>query len=140
MGNNAVEVRDLSKVYPHIRAVDDVSFDIKEGEVFGFLGPNGAGKTTTIRMLLTLIPPTSGSINILGIDAIAHPEKARQLGGYVPQDVSVDDELTGYENMLIYSKLYDVPGKIRKGLIKDALEYMDLSARADDMVSKYSGG
>ena len=140
MDNNAVEVKDLMKTYPRVKAVDGISFDIKEGEVFGLLGPNGAGKTTTIRMMLTLIKPNAGSIRVFGIDALADPAKVRHLAGYVPQDVSVDGELTGWENMLMYAKLYDVPRQNRTKLIKDALEYMGLADRINDMVNKYSGG
>ena len=140
MINNAIDVKNLVKIYPRVNAVNDVSFTIEEGEVFGLLGPNGAGKTTTIRMLLTLVRPTAGSIRIFGVDAMADPAKVRQLAGYVPQDVSVDGELTGYENMLMYAKLYDVPRQTRKKLIKEAMEYMGLSDRMNDMVSKYSGG
>jgi ABC-2 type transport system ATP-binding protein len=140
MGNNAIEVRDIVKTYPRVKAVNGVSFDIKEGEVFGLLGPNGAGKTTTIRILLTLIKPNEGSIHLFGIDALANPAKARQLAGYVPQDVSVDGELTGFENMLMYAKLYDVPRQTRGKLIDEAMEYMGLSDRRNDMVAKYSGG
>ncbi len=140
MADNAVEIHNLVKTYPRVKAVDDVSFNIEKGEVFGLLGPNGAGKTTTIRMLLTLVQPTSGSIRILGINALSDPGKARHMFGYVPQDVSVDGELTGWENMLMYAKLYDVPRQNREKLIKEALEYLGLSDRANDMVSKYSGG
>ena len=140
MSANAVEVKDLVKTYPKILAVNNISFNIKKGEVFGLLGPNGAGKTTTIRMLLTLIPQTSGSIHIFGYDTISNPGPIRQLAGYVPQDISVDGELTGYENMLMYAKLYDVPRSTRKILIKEALEYMDLNDRAKDLVKTYSGG
>ena len=140
MENNAVEVKNLVKTYPGIKAVDDISFNIKEGEVFGLLGPNGAGKTTTIRMLLTLVKPTSGSIRVFGLDTMTDPGNVRQLAGYVPQDVSVDGELTGYENMLMYAKLYDVPRNTRQKLIEEAMQYMELSDRADDMVNKYSGG
>jgi len=135
-----VEVRDLVKDYPRVRAVAGVSFDIEEGEIFGLLGPNGAGKTTTIRMLLTLVQPTSGSIQIFGIDAVADPGRVRNLAGYVPQDVSVDGELTGWENMLMYAQLYDVPSQGRKTLIDEAMGYMGLSDRMNDMVNKYSGG
>jgi ABC-2 type transport system ATP-binding protein len=140
MANNAVEVNNLVKTYPRVKAVDDISFNIREGEVFGLLGPNGAGKTTTIRMLLTLVKPTSGTIHIFGINTMTDPGKVRQLAGYVPQDVSVDGELTGYENMLMYAKLYDVPRSTRQNLIAEAMNYMELSDRADDMVNKYSGG
>ena len=101
----AVVVENLVKVYPAVTAVDGISFTIPEREIFGLLGPNGAGKTTTIRILLTLIKPTSGKVSVLGVDALSYPEKVRQLAGYVPQDVSVDGEITGYENILIYAKL-----------------------------------
>jgi ABC-2 type transport system ATP-binding protein len=138
--DRAVVVEGLTKIYPRVKAVDEVSFTVDEGEIFGLLGPNGAGKTTIIRMLLTLIKPTSGRMSVFGIDGLTHPEKVRQMAGYVPQDVSVDGELTGYENILMYSKLYGVPGKERGRRIKDVLGYLDLQDRADDMVSTYSGG
>jgi len=138
--DRAVVVEGLTKIYPRVKAVDEVSFTVDEGEIFGLLGPNGAGKTTTVRMLLTLIKPTSGRMSVFGIDGLTHPEKVRQMAGYVPQDVSVDGELTGYENILMYSKLYGVPGKERGRRIKDVLGYLDLQDRADDMVSTYSGG
>jgi ABC-2 type transport system ATP-binding protein len=138
--DRAVVVEGLTKIYPRVKAVDEVSFTVDGGEIFGLLGPNGAGKTTTVRMLLTLIKPTSGRMSVFGIDGLTHPEKVRQMAGYVPQDVSVDGELTGYENILMYSKLYGVPGKERGRRIKDVLGYLDLQDRADDMVSTYSGG
>ena len=118
MSDSRIIVRDLTKVYPRVTAVDNVSFTVEPGEIFGLLGPNGAGKTTTIRVLLTLIKPTAGQINILGVDALAHPDRVREFAGYVPQDVSVDGELTGYENILMYSKLYGLPrrGRLRLGI------------------------
>ena len=140
MADHAVIVKDLVKIYPRVKAVDRVSFTIDKGEIFGLLGPNGAGKTTTIRILLTLIKPTSGGINILGIDALAYPYRVRQMAGYIPQEVSVDGDLTGYENILMYSKLYGVSRGERKKRIQEVLEYLDLEDRADDMVSRYSGG
>ncbi|MDO8567715.1 MAG: ATP-binding cassette domain-containing protein [Dehalococcoidales bacterium] len=140
MVGNAVAVENLVKVYPRVKAVDDISFNVPETEIFGLLGPNGAGKSTIIRTLLTLIKPTSGRISIFGVNALTHPEKAREMAGYVPQDISVDGELTGYENILMYSKLYGVPGKEREKRIKEVLEYLELEDRANDMVSTYSGG
>jgi len=138
--HDAVVVQDLIKEYPKVRAVDKVSFTVDSGEIFGLLGPNGAGKTTTIRMLLTLIKPTQGKASLFGIDVSKYATKAREMAGYVPQDVSVDGELTGYENILMYAKLYGVPGRERGKRIKDVLEYLDLQERANDMVSTYSGG
>ncbi len=137
----AIEVEHLSKVYPGgIKAVDDISFEVDEGEVWGFLGPNGAGKTTTIRMITTLGVPTSGSIKIFGTDVSRDPSAVRSMLGYVPQSVSVDGDLTAYENLLIFSKLFDVKKADRGQRIKEALEYMDLSERADDLVKHFSGG
>ncbi|MGD0794545.1 MAG: ATP-binding cassette domain-containing protein [Dehalococcoidales bacterium] len=137
---NSIVVEGLTKIYPRVKAVDNVSFTIDQGEIFGFLGPNGAGKTTTIKILLTLLRPTAGKISIFGIDALAHSEKIRQIAGYVPQDVSVDGDLTGYENMLIYAKLYRVPRGQREQRIRETLEYLGINDRAGEMVNTYSGG
>lgn len=114
MSDSQIVVQNLTKIYPGVKAVDSISFAVEPGEIFGLLGPNGAGKTTTIRLLLTLIKPTDGQINIMGINARTHPERIKQFCGYVPQDVSIDGELTGYENMLMYSKLYDLPRRGRR--------------------------
>jgi ABC-2 type transport system ATP-binding protein len=138
--NNTIQVENLVKEYPVIRAVNNISFSIQRGEIFGFLGPNGAGKTTTIRVLLTLISPTSGHIHIFSIDALSNPQGVRQISGYVPQDVSVDGDLTGYENVLMYSKLYNLPAKIRRERIDTVLDYLEIKDRADELVNHYSGG
>jgi len=140
LAETEIVVRDLRKDYPRVRAVDNISFDVERKEIFGLLGPNGAGKTTTIRLLLTLIRPTAGRMSVMGIDALAHPQKIRQLSGYVPQDVSVDGELTGFENNLMYSKLYGLPRRGRRGAIDDILGLLDLRDRAGEMVKTYSGG
>jgi ABC-2 type transport system ATP-binding protein len=140
MAETAVVVENLVKTYSKVKAVDGISFAIPEREIFGLLGPNGAGKTTTIRILLTLIRPTAGSIRVFGLDALTYPDKVRQMAGYVPQDVSVDGEITAYENILIYSKLYGMPGNQRKQRIKEVLEYLGLQDRANSMVNTYSGG
>jgi len=135
-----IEVKNLIKRFGRFTAVDDVSFQVGKGEIFGLLGPNGAGKTTTIRCLLTLIKPTSGKARISGIDVLRNPQQVRQLCGYVPQDVSVDGDLTGYENLLLYAKLYYVPSAVRKKRIQEALEFMQLTDRANSLVKTYSGG
>lgn len=135
-----IEVKNLAKKFGQFMAVDGVSFQVDKGEIFGLLGPNGAGKTTTIRCILTLIKPTSGELKVSGIDVWKHPGRVRQLCGYVPQDVSVDGDLTGYENLLLYAKLYYVPGSERKRLIREALEFMQLADWANSMVKSYSGG
>ncbi len=137
----AIEANKLTKSFGKgFLAVKGISFSVEEGEVFGMLGPNGAGKTTTIRMIITLTKPTSGTISLLGVDAVKHPGQIRQMIGYVPQAVSVDGDLTAYENLLIYSKLFHVERSLRKKRIDEALEYMDLSDRTNDLVKRYSGG
>jgi len=139
--STAVEVSDLTKVYPHgPKAVDSVTFEVKEGEIFGLLGPNGAGKTTTIKMITTLTQPTSGSIRVFGVDAARWPQKVRQMLGFVPQAISVDGDLTGYENLLIFAKLFFVDREERNSRIRTALELFGLEDRADDLVKHYSGG
>jgi ABC-2 type transport system ATP-binding protein len=137
----AIEVKSLTKVYGvETRAVDNITFSVDEGEVFGLLGPNGAGKTTTIKMITTLAKPTSGSIRVLGIDAIRSPREVRKKLAYVPQAVSVDGDLSGYENLLIFSKLFHIDKQERRVRIDEALEYMNLRDRANDLVKHYSGG
>ena len=137
----AIQVSGLTKVYPNgLAAVDNVSFDVKEGEIFGLLGPNGAGKTTTIKMVTTLTPPTAGSAKVFGIDVASSPQRVRQMLGFVPQAVSVDGDLTGYENLLIFAKLFFVERDQRNERIHEALDLFGLSDRADDLVKHYSGG
>jgi ABC-2 type transport system ATP-binding protein len=137
----AIEVTDLAKRYPpDVRAVDGVSFAVDDGEIFGLLGPNGAGKTTIIKMIMGLTRPSSGSIRICGMDALSSSSQVRQLMGYVPQAISADGDLTGYENLLIFSKLFYVQKKDRDSRIKEALQEMELTERANDLVKHYSGG
>jgi ABC-2 type transport system ATP-binding protein len=140
-GSLAVQVSGLTKVYPGgTKAVDDISFEVREGEIFGLLGPNGAGKTTTIKMITTLSRPTAGSIRVFGVDALASPQTVRQMLGFVPQAISVDGDLTGYENLLIFAKLFFVDPGQRSRRIQDALELFGLADRANDLVKHYSGG
>jgi len=137
----AVQVSGLTKVYPNgPKAVDSVSFEVKEGEIFGLLGPNGAGKTTTIKMITTLTQPTAGSIKVFGMDATSSPQQVREMLGFVPQAISVDGDLTGYENLLIFAKLFFVDREQRNARIREALELFGLSDRANDLVKHYSGG
>ena len=140
MAEKAVRVENLGKNYRKIKAIDGISFDVDEGEVFGLLGPNGAGKTTTIRILLTLIQPSFGGVYIFGMDIRREPDKIRQIAGYVPQGISIDGEITGYENLLIYAKLYGLSSGERKQRINEVLEYLDLKDRMNDLVKTYSGG
>ena len=137
----AIKADNLQKIYrDNIRAVDGISFSVRQGEIFGLLGPNGAGKTTTIKMMITLTKATSGQLHVFGIDVSKSPEEVREMLGYVPQSISVDGDLTAYENLLIFAKLSYVDKKERNERIQNALEYMDLSERANDLVKRYSGG
>ncbi len=138
---NAITVTNLSKIYKgDIRAVDDISFSVDESHIFGFLGPNGAGKSSTIKMLVTLTKITKGCARIFDLDVTKEPSKVRELIGYVPQELSADGSLTGYENLLLSAKLYGLEPKVRKERIGDILEIMDLTQRSNDLVSMYSGG
>src|SRR5260221_2375017 len=115
-----VEVHDLVKHFGEHTAVNGVSFDVERGEVFGLLGPNGAGKTTTIKMLITLLPPTSGSARVAGFDILHQKADVRRSIGYVPQALSADGTLTSYEELLLFAKLYDIPHKLPASRVRDA--------------------
>jgi len=135
-----IQINNLTKRYEKLIAVDNLSLNIEQSEVFGLLGPNGAGKTTVIHMLSTLLKPTSGSATVNGFDTQREPEKVRSSIGIVFQVPSSDDLLTGYENLQIHAMLYGVDPGIREKRIKDALELVGLTERKDDQVKKYSGG
>ncbi len=136
----AIEAEGLTKVFSLHRAVDGVSLSIKEGEIFGLVGPNGAGKTTTIRMLTTILPPTAGTARIYGYDIIRQAHGVRKLTGYVPQAISADGDLTGYENLLIFAKLLGIPKRLRQQKISETLQAMGLEEAAHKKVRYYSGG
>lgn len=136
-----VEVQDLVKRYNgEVLAVDDISFTVEEGEIFGFLGPNGAGKSTTINILTTLLRPTSGKATVAGCDVFKEAQKVRHAIGLVPQDLTVDDELSGRENMYLQADLYNVPRNEAKRDIEDLLHVVNLEDAADRLVKTYSGG
>ncbi len=124
---NAIEVEHIVKKFGDFTAVDDVTFSVKEEEIFGLLGPNGAGKSTLIRMMTTLIPITAGKAKIAGYDVRTDPDDARRLIGVIPQALTSDIDLTVEENMSIYAKLYDVPAAKRKQSINELLELVDLT-------------
>ncbi len=136
----AVEVEHVRKCFGTFCAVNDLSFSVAYGEVFGLLGPNGAGKSTLIRMLTTLLPPTSGEIKILGFDVVRYPDQVRRCIGVIPQAMTSDLDLTAMENMQIFAKLYGVPRERRVKIAKDLLEEVDLTAWADNPVKNFSGG
>src|SRR3989338_1479829 len=121
-----VVVKNLKKYYKHVKAVDGVSFTIGKGEVFGFLGPNGAGKTTTIKVLSTLLTPSSGSVLVAGFDCVSQASKVRSSIGVVFQEPSLDLELTAGENLLLHSRLYGIHGSDVKKRISEVLGLVDL--------------
>lgn len=135
-----IEIKSLVKTFKTLKAVDSISLSVDKGQIFGLLGPNGAGKTTTVKILTTLLPPTSGEVSVDGFDVVRQASKVRRIIGYVPQALSADGTLTGYENLLIFAKLYDVPAKIRKDRILDVLDFMGLTEHANKLVRNYSGG
>ena len=135
-----IRVRNLVKTFGTFTAVNDVSFDVEEGEIFAFLGPNGAGKTTTIKMLTTLLKPTSGSMELDGMDPQVKQNEARQRFGIVFQDPSLDGELTALENMELHGVLYHVPHKVRRQRTEELLKLFELWERRTDQVKKFSGG
>ena len=137
----AISVDNLQKTYnKSIHAVRGVSFAVEEGEIFGFLGPNGAGKSTTIGMLTTLLRPSGGQAAILGLDVYRHSYQIRQSIGYVSQELAVDDNLTGYENIRLQAGLYKMPRETALDRIHDVLELVALGERANDLVETNSGG
>lgn len=135
-----ITVSRITKKFGNITAVDNVSFDVAEGEFFGFLGPNGAGKTTLIRMLTTLLKPTGGKAVVADCDVEKEPAAVRQNIGVVPQAMTSDLDLTAYENMDIYGRFYGIQAKERKERITYLLEMVGLTSRASDLVASYSGG
>ena len=141
MTMDIVQVENLSKVFDkEIVAVDNISFHVKEGEIFGFLGPNGAGKTTTIKVLTTLLQPTNGQVNIATFDVRKKPDSVRSSIGIVPQALTLDDDLKGMTNLLLSAKLYHVPDKIAKERANELLKLVGLKDAAERDVSTYSGG
>ena len=135
-----IRVQNLVKKFGTFTAVDDVSFEVAEGEIFAFLGPNGAGKTTTIKMLTTLLKPTSGSIELDGLNPEVKQNEVRRRFGIVFQDPSLDGDLTAWENMEIHGVLYHVPRKIRQQRTEELLKLFELWDRRGEQVKKFSGG
>jgi ABC-2 type transport system ATP-binding protein len=135
-----IKVRHLVKRFGGHAAVNDISFEVDDGEVFGLLGPNGAGKSTTIKMLTTLLPPTEGTASVDGFDIVHQTTSVRRSIGYVPQALSADGSLTGYENLLIFAKLYELPKKIQSSRIREVLTFVGLADAGKQLVRNYSGG
>ncbi len=135
-----IRVQHLVKRYGEFTAVNDVSFEVAAGEMFAFLGPNGAGKTTTIKILTTLLSPTSGTLEVDGLDPLRHPHEVRKRFGIVFQDPSLDQELTAWENMDVHGALYHVPRRIRHERSQSLLKTFELWDRKDAFVKTFSGG
>ncbi len=135
-----IETAELTCRYGSLLAVDRLSFRVARGTSFGLLGPNGAGKSTTMKMLATLLPPTSGSARVAGFDLATRAQAVREHIGYVPQVLSADGALTGYENLLLSARLYAIPGPERHRRIEEALAFMGLTAFGPSLVRSYSGG
>jgi len=135
-----IRVHELVKKFGDFTAVNSISFEVQKGEVFAFLGPNGAGKTTTIKMLTTLLKPSSGQIDVGGLDPATDPNGVRRLFGIVFQDPSLDADLTAYENMEIHGVLYHVPHKLRVERTERLLKTFELWERRNDLVKQFSGG
>jgi ABC-2 type transport system ATP-binding protein len=137
---NAIETMDLTKKFGRLTAVDSVNINVEQGEIFGLLGPNGAGKSTIISMLCTILKPTSGTALVNGYDIVKFPSQVRKSIGIVFQDPSVDDRLTGKENLEMHADLYGVPTSEKKSQIDKVLELVELSDRSNDLVRNYSSG
>jgi ABC-2 type transport system ATP-binding protein len=140
MGTSVIRVQNLVKRFGDFAAVNDISFDVKKGEIFAFLGPNGAGKTTTIKVLTTLLKPTSGSVELDGLNPVTSHNEARRTFGIVFQDPSLDQDLTAWENMDLHGVLYHVPAKIRRERTETLMKLFELWERRDSLVKQFSGG
>ncbi|MDD2806962.1 MAG: ATP-binding cassette domain-containing protein [Patescibacteria group bacterium] len=140
MNDLIIIAENLTKTFGDFTAVNNISFAVKTGEIFAFLGPNGAGKTTTIKMLTTLLSPTSGFVEVDGHSSVKQQDEVRHSFGIVFQDPSLDDELTAFENMEFHGVLYSVPKDLRQKRIKEMFDLVDLWDRRDELVKNYSGG
>lgn len=138
--SKAIETFDLTKRFGEVVAVDELNISVEQGEIFGLLGPNGAGKTTTISMLCTVLKPTSGTAKVNGFDIVKQAKQVRNSIGIVFQDPSIDDRLTGKENLYMHANLYGVPPSEQKTRIDEVLKLVELEDRADDILRTYSGG
>jgi ABC-2 type transport system ATP-binding protein len=136
----AVQTIGLTRHFGSITAVDDLNLEVPPGSIFGLLGPNGAGKTTTIKMLTTMLQPSAGTATVAGFDVVKNPVQVRKAIGYVSQMLSADGGLTGYENLLLFARIYGIPHRERKARVLDALDFMGLSEARDVLVRSYSGG
>ena len=137
---HAIEVDSLTKKFGDFKAIDNISFDVEEGEIFGFLGPNGAGKSTTMMILTTLLKPSSGKVLVGGYDIMSDAKKVREKIGYVQQEISVDEFLTGRENLYLHARINHIPSNLIKSRIDDVLELVELGEKQDHATLTYSVG
>ena len=137
---DVIVAEDLEKRFGDFVAVDRVSFSVREGEVFGFLGPNGAGKTTTMRMIQCVSPKTSGRLEVFGMDVSTRPAEIKGLIGVVPQETNLDPDFSVYENLMVYSRYFDIPDDTARSSIESLLGFVQLSERRDTSIEKLSGG
>src|SRR4030043_609566 len=138
--NTLVSARDLRKKYGSLAAVDGISFEIREGECFGFLGPNGAGKTTTVKMIHCVSPVTSGTLIVNGLPAHINNRALKKMTGIIPQEITLDGDLTVYENLIIFSKFFDIPRREAKKRIAELLKFIELEAKRNSKISELSTG
>lgn len=137
---NTIEIESLTKNFGKVKAVDDISFNVEEGEIFGFLGPNGAGKSTTMMILTTLLKPTSGRALVAGFDVVSQAKKVRENIGFVQQEIAVDEYLTGRENLILEGRLNHIPSNLIDERIDQVLDLIELVEKQNDTVDTYSGG
>ena len=137
---HAIKVDSLSKNFEKFKAVDNISFEIEEGEIFGFLGPNGAGKSTTMMILTTLLKPTSGKASVQGFDVVAQGKKVRENIGFVQQEIGVDEYLTGRENLVFQSRISQMPKELVKSRIDEVISLVELEEKQNEAAITYSGG
>jgi ABC-2 type transport system ATP-binding protein len=140
MADSLIQAEGLTKKFGDFTAVDNISFDVKKGEIFAFLGPNGAGKSTTIKMMTTMLRPTDGELRLAGHSVIKERDNARKAFGIVFQDPSLDEELSAYENMALHATLYGIHRKQQPARIEELLSLVELWSRKDSMVKTFSGG
>ncbi len=135
-----VKAEGLTKNYGNLRALDGINFEINEGECFGFLGPNGAGKTTAMSIIYCFFPPTSGSLNVFGMDVNRNPGEIKARIGVMPQDDNLDLELSVFENLIVYARYFDIPRRVALPLAEDLLKFVELTEKADINIRALSGG
>jgi ABC-2 type transport system ATP-binding protein len=138
--NSVIEIKELTKEFDSLVAVDHVTLNVAEGEIFGFLGPNGAGKTTAVKMLCTILNPTSGSAKVCGYDIVRQRDKVRDCIGIVFQDRAIDTFLTGKENLDFHARMYHLDRKTRQKRVAEVLDLMDLRDKENMKISECSGG